>query len=70
MRNLLVTTIAAVAMVAVASFAAEAQTTRGAMSLKAAVQNSTVIENAACGGRWGARCPPGYTWNGRRCVPC
>jgi hypothetical protein len=69
MRNLLVTTIAAATMVAVTMFAAEAQTARGALALKAAAQSSTVVENAACRGR-GEHCPPGYTWNGHRCIPC
>jgi hypothetical protein len=69
MRNLFVTMIAAAAMVVVGLFAAQAQTSRGAISMKAAAQNNTVVENAACRGR-GAHCPPGYVWNGHRCVPC
>jgi hypothetical protein len=73
MRNLLVAMIAAVAMVSVATFAAEAQMSRGATFIKAAAEKSAAekpkVENAACRGR-GAHCPPGYVWNGHRCVPC
>jgi len=35
----------------------------------AAAQAMTPIKPAACRG-FGARCPPGSVWNGRRCVIC
>lgn len=40
-----------------------------AAQVRAVVQTIKPVERAACRG-WGEHCPPGYVWNGRRCVPC
>jgi hypothetical protein len=48
---------------------AEAMISAGAAQIRAAAEKAVTVEPAACRGR-GAHCPPGYVWNGRRCVPC
>jgi hypothetical protein len=60
MRKLLLTVIAAGAIVAAGAvaFKAEAQTTRGAANLTTQSQNFTPIEKAACGPHWGRWCGP------------
>jgi hypothetical protein len=41
----------------------------GAAQLSTAAKTVSPIGPAACRGS-GAHCPPGYVWNGNRCVPC
>ena len=53
------TVIAATLLFAGVAFTAQAQTWRGSADLNGAAQNFTPITKAACGGRWGPRCPPG-----------
>ena len=48
---------------------AEAMVPAIAAQIRAVVQTVKPVEPAACRG-WGEHCPPGYVWNGRRCVPC
>jgi hypothetical protein len=70
------TAIAATILLAGLAVAAQAQTWRGSADLNGAAQNFTPIHKAACGGRWGPRCPPGRHWvcgpRGWRCwcAPC
>jgi hypothetical protein len=70
------TAIAATILLAGLAAGAQAQTWRGSAQLNGAAQNFTPIEKAACGGRWGPRCPPGRHWvcgpRGWRCwcAPC
>ena len=76
MRKLMVMLSVAAAILFAESFAwkAEAATWLEKSRLKAAAENYTPIEKAACGG-WGRNCPPGRTWRcgpmGRCwCAPC
>ncbi len=48
---------------------AEAMVVAGAPQMSAAAKAANPVSPAACV-RSGAHCPPGYTWNGTRCVPC
>ncbi len=48
---------------------AEATAVAGAAQLGVAAKAVSPVSPAACGGR-GEHCPPGYVWNGHRCVPC
>jgi hypothetical protein len=48
---------------------AEATTWAGAKQLRNAAETVNPVDKAACRG-WGEHCPPGYIWNGFRCVPC
>jgi hypothetical protein len=48
---------------------AKAMISAGASQIRAAVSGAPKAEPAACRG-WGEHCPPGYIWNGNRCVPC
>jgi hypothetical protein len=48
---------------------AEAMIGAGAAQISTAAKAAGPVGLAACA-RWGAHCPPGYTWNGARCVPC
>jgi hypothetical protein len=63
MRTLVITLsmTAAVLFGGLLTWNADAQTWRRAVGLKAASQNYTPIEKAACYG-WGRNCPPGRTW--------
>ncbi len=51
------------------TFKAEAAPAAGAKQIGAAALTINDIKDAACRGR-GAHCPPGYVWNGHRCVLC
>jgi hypothetical protein len=67
---ILVAAIIAVVVVGSLPWNVEAQTLGGAASIKAATQNFTPIERAACGG-WGRHCGPGWFWRfGRRGWAC
>jgi hypothetical protein len=74
MRRLVVTLTATIAILSAGSLASNAQTTRGALGLRAAAQNFSPIEKAACGpffGRWCGPyhrrvCGPFRCW----CAPC
>jgi hypothetical protein len=77
MRNLAITISAIAAIFVAGSFAwkADAATWMEKARTRAAAENYTPIQNAACGGRWGPYCPPGsyrrcgpngYCW----CAPC
>lgn len=48
---------------------AEAMVGAGNAQLATAAKASSAITQAACGGT-GSHCPPGYVWNGNRCVHC
>jgi hypothetical protein len=48
---------------------ADAMVGSGAAQLSTAAKAAGPIAPAACRGS-GAHCPPGYVWNGARCVPC
>jgi hypothetical protein len=67
MPKLMVTLAAAAAILLAGSlpWKAEAETWRGAASTRAAVENFTPIEKAACQG-WGPWCGPGFV---RACGP-
>src|SRR6202023_2680841 len=67
MPKLIVTLAAAAAILLSGSLTwkAEADPGRGALSTRAAVQNFTPVEKAACQG-WGPYCGPGFV---RRCGP-
>ena len=71
MRKLVLTLIAAAAVLSVGALArkADAAPTNGAASIAAAAVTTPFSQSVACNGRWG-RCPPGRFWNGRRCVWC
>jgi len=71
MRRLAITLVmtAVVSCVGLVAWQAEAMVGAGAAQLGAAAKSAQPIATAACGGR-GAHCPPGYTWNGNRCVRC
>lgn len=58
-----------VSCVGLLAWQAQAMVGAGATHLGAAAKSVQPIAPAACGGR-GAHCPPGYTWNGNRCVRC
>ena len=74
MPRLVVILTAAIAILSAGSLSSNAETTRGALSLRTAAQNFTPIENAACGpfrGRWCGPfhtrvCGPFRCW----CAPC
>ncbi len=55
--------------VGLVAWQAEAMVGAGAAPHGTAAKSTQPVTPAACGGR-GAHCPPGYTWNGNRCVPC
>ena len=71
---------AAILSVSSLDWKADAQTSRGAMTIPAQAQNFTPIEKAACGPHRGRWCGPGYhrvcsysSYYRRhlcRCVPC
>lgn len=70
MRKLAFALAAAALLSAVSlSWNAEATIVSAASQIRAAVHTVKPVTNAACRGT-GAHCPPGYVWNGRRCVPC
>ena len=72
MHRLVITVVMTIAFVCGGLFAwhAEAMPTVGAAQIRATADSiATTAKPAACRG-WGARCPPGYVWNGARCVPC
>lgn len=76
MRQLVLSTIGAIALLAAgsATFQVQSTTLSGPASRAALVQELSPIEPVACG-RTGGRCPPGLHWvcgpNGHcRCVPC
>ncbi len=48
---------------------ADAMVFAGAAQVSTAAKSAGPVSPAACRGR-GAHCPPGYVWNGNRCVPC
>jgi hypothetical protein len=50
-------------------FAVEATILSATKQSQSATRTEKPIVHAACRG-WGAHCPPGYVWNGYRCVPC
>jgi hypothetical protein len=52
-----------------AAWKADAMVGSGAAQLSTAAKAAGPIAPAACRGS-GAHCPPGYVWNGNRCVPC
>ncbi len=53
---------------------AQANVERGSAALGHTTGDFTPVERAACGGRWGAHCPPGRNWICRHgscwCAPC
>ena len=72
MRTMILTLglTAAILFAAASSWKAEATVAQGAAKIGTAAQSAaTPIKPAACRGG-GAHCPPGWVWNGRRCVPC
>jgi hypothetical protein len=74
MRKIATVLAAAALMVAGASWQAQANMERGPAALSHATGNFTPIEKAACGGRYGAHCPPGRHWvcgpHRCWCAPC
>jgi hypothetical protein len=66
MRRLVVAFTATIVILSAGSLVANAQTTRGALGLRAATQNFTPIEKAACGPFFGRWCGPYHT---RVCGP-
>lgn len=48
---------------------AHAMVGAGAAQVSTAARAVSSIGPAACRGS-GEHCPPGYVWNGNRCVPC
>jgi hypothetical protein len=71
MRTLVITLALAAAMLCPgsATWQVQAAGMAGAAQLSTAVKAASPIQPAACRG-WGSRCPPGYFWNGYRCLPC
>jgi hypothetical protein len=75
MRKLTMILTAAALVLGTMAIAANAQTqSPGAASFHAQIRNATPLKQAACRGRWGPYCPPGWVracgpW-GCRCVPC
>ena len=61
--------VATILCAGLVAWKAEATTWAGAAQLGAATATVKPLKNAACRGT-GEHCPPGYVWNGRRCVPC
>ena len=59
----------AILFTTLAAWQAEAMVGAGAAQLGTAAKASSAVTEAACGER-GAHCPPGYNWNGNRCVRC
>jgi hypothetical protein len=70
--SILAVAVAAVVTAGSLAWTAHAQTMRGMADMKAATQNFTPIQKAACGGYTGAYgCGPGWTWRwGRRGWAC
>jgi hypothetical protein len=52
-----------------AAWKAEAMVLTGAAQLSTSAKALNPVTPAACRGG-GEHCPPGYIWNGNRCVPC
>jgi len=71
MRRLAITLVMAtvVSCVGLVAWRAEAMVGAGAAQLGTTAKSSQPIVHAACRGT-GDHCPPGYTWNGNRCIPC
>jgi hypothetical protein len=71
MRRLAITlgVMTAILCTGLLAWQAEAMVVAGAAQLSTAARAAGPVTPAACGGR-GAHCPPGYGWNGTRCVPC
>jgi hypothetical protein len=74
MSRLVVILAATMAILSAGSLASNAETTRGALSLRTTVQNFTPIEKAACGPNVGRWCGPFHTRVCGRfrcwCAPC
>ena len=81
MKKLALTLTAATLVLGMTALTTSAQTQApGAGNLNAQIHNfSPIVKQAACGGRWGPWCGPGWTrrcWRGPfgvlhcRCVPC
>ncbi len=60
---------AAILLTAASGWTSQAVAASGAAKLGVTAQQVNPLKPAACRGR-GAHCPPGFIWNGRRCVPC
>ena len=71
MRAVAITLVltAAILFAGAMKWKAEATVWAGAAHIGTAAQSADPIKPAACRGS-GAHCPPGYVWNGNRCVPC
>jgi hypothetical protein len=71
MRQLAITLGLATGILAagVVAWQAEAMVGAGSPQLSTAAKASSAVTPAACRGG-GEHCPPGYVWNGNRCVPC
>ena len=71
MRRMVMTLVVASLMTfgGLAAWKAEAMVGAGAAQQATAAKSAGPVIHAACGGR-GEHCPPGYNWNGNRCVPC
>ena len=71
MRNLTITLGLATGILGGGLVAWQAQAMPGAATAQigTAAHSSTSVTPAACRGG-GEHCPPGYVWNGNRCVPC
>jgi hypothetical protein len=65
MRKLTMTLTAAAMILATMAVGANAQS-QGAASLHAQIKNASPVKEAACGGRFGPYCGPGFT---RVCGP-
>jgi hypothetical protein len=71
MQRLMLTLVVATVFVSggLVAWKAEAMVGAGGVQVSTAAKATSPVDRAACGGR-GEHCPPGYNWNGNRCVPC
>jgi len=71
MQRLVMTLVVATTILfgGLVAWKAEAMVGVGGVQVSTAVKATSPVDRAACRGR-GEHCPPGYDWNGNRCVPC
>ena len=60
---------AAIVCAGALTWKAQATPAAGAKQIATSAFSIRDVQNAACRGR-GAHCPPGFVWNGHRCVLC
>ena len=76
MRKMVLASLLAATIGVAGSVAWKSDASAGHVVLPSVLPHSSPVQPAACGGRYGEHCPPGYTWRcgpyGQRCWcgPC